>query len=136
MRTAPINHASEENLTMTNYTYAHAQTNIDTEYQNIMAHLEVAQRKLLAKYGMTKADIPALMWKLISSIDGSIPEIPEMSRKDERIFLIFNTMIEMKKNIEAVEKANRANDEVIDLLEEINQLQNHIEYLVDGQNFS
>ncbi|QCG96328.1 hypothetical protein E6C67_21190 [Azospirillum sp. TSA2s] len=118
---------------MTNYINTHSQTDIDTEYQNMMVHLEVAQRKLLAKYGMNNTDIPALMWKLMFSFDGNLPE---MSREDERRFLIYSAMLEMKKNIEAVEKSNRANDEVVDLLCEINQLQNHIEYLVDGQNFA
>lgn len=117
---------------MTNYINAHAQTNIDTEYQNMMVHLEAAQHKLLAKYGMTGTDTPALMRKLMSSLDRSLPE---MSHKDEKLFLIYSGMLETKKYVEAFEELIQAKKEINSLHEEIDGLHMHIDMLYETGQF-
>lgn len=117
---------------MTNYINARAQTNIDTEYQNMMIHLEAAQSKLLAKYGMTSTDIPALMRKLMSSLDGSLPE---MSHKDEKRFLIYSGMLETKKYVEAFEELIQAKKEINSLHDEIDGLHRHIDMLYETGQF-
>ncbi|MBP2304602.1 hypothetical protein GBZ48_17805 [Azospirillum melinis] len=111
---------------MTNYAHTHTNANTDTEYQSMIAHLEAAQRKLLAKYGMTLEDTPTLLRGLAKSFDGSCPE---MDRTDERLLLIYIGMMETHKYIEVAEELSQAKQTINELNEDIDGICEYVRYL-------